>query len=479
MTKKSRRQQRKVAANSSASTRTDRSVYGGGTQSTNYGYWLNPGYHAGDQKRNVWEAVGYPQNVNFDMLWRMSTRGIGKAGIHRLVNKCWEKDPTITDGKNDGKRPLTPFEQDLEVLVKEHHLFARLKGADWRNRVGRYAGIIPIVREDGKSDTEMSKLGSVKSILKLVPVFESQIDVTDIGTNSNLNDVNFGMPKYYNYRENVSGDRNPVNNNQFELHPSRVFVFAEGADDGSIYGVPVNEAGFNALLDMEKSSGAGAEGLYKNAKQRTVLEINDKQVANVISTDPAKKQAFDDNVQSFERDMDGFLTLYGMTAKTLQSTIADPTNPWTVALNTYCATIEIPATILIGQQTGRLASDEDQKDWGLTAQSRCENVLTPSLVVPFLKYMIDIGALRPPSNDINVEWPNFVEASPAEKLANGKLMGEVNKLARDAGVSEAVFTHEEIREASGYDPEPEGDLETFGETEGTTDDNLPAVDENL
>lgn len=479
MSRRSRRQQRKLAANSQFQPKNgpNRRTYGSGPRSSNFGYNLAPGYACADTKRNVWANVGYPEVVDFDALWSISTRGIGKAGIHRIVNKCWSEDPKITDGESDGERPLTDFEQDLEVLIKEHHLFARLKGADWRNRIGRYAGIIPIVKETnpGDSTSEMTQLNSIRALLKLVPVFESQIDVTDIGTNSDFNDPNFGMPEYYNYRNYVSGDRNPVTNEQKQLHPSRVFVFAEGADDGSIFGVPTNEAGFNALLDMEKVGAASAEGMYKNAKQRTVINVNDDKAAKVLSTDQKKKETFENNVKSFERDLDGMLTVWGMDVQTLQSTLADPQSTFTIALNIYCATIECPATILIGQQTGRLASDEDQKDWGLTAQSRCNNVLTPSLIVPFLKYLVDIGVMRPPVNDILVEWPNFVEATPAEKLDNGKKMADMNKLARDAGDSEAIFTHEEIRETSGLEKLPEDELELFSEE----DDSLPVEDANL
>jgi len=474
-TKKSRRQ---TAANAQFQPRDGarRRPYGAGPRASGVGYQLSPGYACGDTKRNVWANVGYPEVVDFEMLWSISTRGIGKAGIHRIVNKCWQEDPIITDGENDGEREPTPFEQDLEVLINDHHLFARLKGADWRNRVGRYAGIIPIVKETnpGDSMSEMTRLLGVKSVLKLVPVFESQIDVTEVGTNSDFNDPNFGMPEHYNYRSYVAGDRNPVTNDQKQLHPSRVFVFAEGADDGSIFGVPTNEAGYNALLDMEKVGGAGAEGLYKNAKQRTVIKINDAATAQVISNDKDKKAKFDDNVHAFERDLDGMLTVYGMDVHTLQSTLSDPTHPWTIQLNTYCATIECPATILIGQQTGRLASDEDQKDWSLTAQSRCNNVLTPSLIIPFLKYMVDIGAMRPPNDKIMVEWPNFVEASPAEKLDNGKKMEEINKLAREAGHPAPFSDPNEIRVACGFEEVPEEDLEIFGE-----DDNLPEEDNAL
>ena len=246
---------------------------GGGNRSSNFGYRLTGGYHAADLKRDVWTVAGYPAHVDFSMHWNMQARfGIAKAGIHLLPNKCWQTHPIISDGEYDADRDLTPFEKDVETLVKKFDLFARLKGMDWRNRIGRYAGIIPIVKETvagGKPDPTKpsSTIGGIAALIKIVPVPESQIDVTDVGTNSDISSENYGMPSYYNFRNNVAGDRNPIDNNEIQLDPSRVFIFAEGADDGSIFGIPANEAGYNSLMDMEKICVAGSEGLFKNSKQ--------------------------------------------------------------------------------------------------------------------------------------------------------------------------------------------------------------------
>ena len=447
-----------------------RSGRGGSARSSNVGYRLTGAYHNADQKRDVW--AGYPSQVDFDMHWNMVSRnGIAKAGIHRIVDKCWQDNPIITDGEYDGKRPLTEFEQDLAVLVDDHHLYTRLKGLDWRQRVGRYAGLLPIVKEPGQStpNTKPRKVVSVSALLKLVPVFESQIDVTDVGTQTSLDSANYGMPKHYNYRENVAGDRNPINNNEFELNVDRVFVFAEGADDGSIYGEPANEAGYNDLLDLEKVRASAAEGLFKNSKQRTVINVKDSQVANVLATDDKKREKWENAADDFASGFDTMLTTYGMDVSTLNSTLADPTNPFTIALQGYCASIQIPTTILIGQQTGRLASDEDQSDWAQTASSRCVNTLTP-MIKSLLKYFIERGIIRKPSNEMLIEWQDFTEPNLSTKLDSGKKMAEINKQAFDSGRGEPVFSNEEIRKTSGFDEEVTGELEEFGEDDDLDDD---------
>lgn len=449
---------------------SSRSEFSSSRRSSNIGFRLTGGYHLADQKRNVWGVAGYPDKVQFDMHWNMAARfGIAHAGIHRIVNKCWEKPPKVTDGEHDDNAAPTPFELDLDILIKKHKLFTRLKGLDWRQRIGRYGAIIPIVRQSAEElrDTRepMPGLMGIQSVIKLFPVTEAQADVTDIGTNSDLNSEFYGDPLYFNFRQEVVSDRNPVDNRQYQLHPSRLFVYAEGADDGSIYGIPTNEAGYNSLLDLEKICTSGAEGLFKNAKQRTVYSIDDSQVAGTLLTDDTKRQQWNDSNDSFHSGFDSSQILYGMNAQVLQSTLADPTHPFTNALNIYAASINIPATILIGQQTGRLASDEDQKEWGMSAQTRCENVLTP-MIKEFLEYLVRIGAMSPPKNEVMVEWDEFVTPSQSDKLGNAKIMEEINKSRYEAGRSGEAFTGEEVRKVAGFEAKAEdGEPDDFEKEE--------------
>lgn len=463
MPSKKQKAHRKLQANA-------RQGFGG--RSENFGYRLTGGYHFADQKRDVWEVAGYPDIVDFDKHWNMQARfGIAKAGIHDLPNKCWQSHPVITDGEFDGKREQTAFEKDVETLVKKYDFFARLKGMDWRNRIGRYSGIIPIVKESGENldpATPSTKIGGIEALIKLVPVPESQISVTDVQTVSDLSSEDYGMPQHYNFRQNVSGDRNPVDNSQFELHPSRVFVFAEGADDGSIFGIPANEAGYNALMDLEKICASGAEGLFKNAKQRTVVNVKDSQVANVIGNDPEKAKEWKKTANDFASGFDTMLTTYGMDVHQLQATLADPTNPFTNSLNVYAASIDEPASEIIGVQMNKQASTGNATAFTNTAESRRENTLSP-MIIAILEYFIKRGIINAPSDEIIVTWDSLTEPTVGEKLDNSKKMSEVNKQAFDTGRGEAIFTEEEIRKGLVFEEKPDEDAEMFGEDDD--DDN--------
>jgi hypothetical protein len=47
-----------------------------------------------------------------------------------------------------------------------------------------------------------------------------------------------------------------------------------------------------------------------------------------------------------------------------------------VTANELAASVQIPFTILFGQQTGRLASDEDKTDWAIRRNTRRNGFLT-------------------------------------------------------------------------------------------------------
>jgi hypothetical protein len=409
---------------------------------------------------NVAAQAGYPDVVGFSQLWRMATKSpIGKAGIHRIVNKCWQSHPTITDGESDGKRDLTQFEKDVEILINKHKLFTRLKGADWRQRVGRYSAILPIIKELGenKADQPITKVTGIDALIKLVPKFESEVDVTDVSTNADINSEEYGNPTHYNLREGVMGDRNPITQTQLVLHPSRVIAYAEGADDGSIFGIPALEAGFNNLINLESIGASAAITMKKNAQQRFITSINNDQVASVISdTKSPQFAAYSQNVDDFDKGVKNNLTVYGMDISTLQTTLADPTKPFTIETTAFAASIETPVSELFGLQMNEQASASNAASFNDTATSRRENFINPEIIVKTLEYLIDVGVVAKPTNEIKIEWDDLSEDSPGEKLDAGNKMADINKKSREAGGG-LIFSDVEIREVSGHEAEAEED----------------------
>lgn len=410
-------------------------------------------YDNANSRLDVYSVGGYPNEVAFSDLWTAYRRkGLAKTVIELPVRTCWQTPPHI---ECEDAKWMAAFEK----LVEQYSLWERLRALDVRQRIGQYGGLWFIAKErQGAEAKAPLQATGPDGLMLLRPLFESQLEVTN--WIDDIQSADYGNPKYYNYRSQVPGTKSQGDNQSFELHPSRVFIFAEGADDGSIYGIPALESCFNALMDAEKIRCAGGEGFLRNAKQRFALEVTDPQVASSVFADPKKRAAFDEDVDDFNKGFDNSLLIAGMKANAMQSSIADPLNHWTICMNEVAASQGIPVTILIGQMTGRLASDEDQKQLGKFKQDRCNNLLTPMLHRLFA-HMAKHNLLPLPSAPIEIWWDNLVESSDDERASLALKMAQTNDVSMRAGTG-PVYSVEEMREAAGFE-EPMEEMDLGGE----------------
>lgn len=415
---------------------------------------LSGGYDYGDTLHNVYLDFGYPQTLTFDNYWNMYRRfGVARNVIELPVDVAWMSLPTIDAPGN--------FLRELDEMAKRLKLWKRLKGLDTRQRVGRYAGLFVRVRDGKTPDKPMTPMSSSQSIVEFIPLYEGQLSV--MSTDTNPQSDTFDKPTMYQYKVGV-GNRNENSAASFQIHPSRLIMAAEGADDGSIYGIPSLEAPYNSLMDMRKIIGAGGEGFYRNASQSVVFNLKDTASANV-NTDLL--EAFNEKFDEFTQDrMRKGLWTPGLEAKVLEAILPDPENFFQNALQDVAASTKIPSTILIGQQTGRLASNEDSRGFLSNMNSRRDNFMDEMLSSVF-DWCIEYGAL--PSADYTIIWDDLLALSDQEKLANARELSNINREAYQAGTT-VPFTGEEIRTAAGYDPEVDEDvLEQYMKDEGGPD----------
>lgn len=419
---------------------------------SNIGYELVGGYHGADRKRQIWDQAGYPELVLPEMLWSESRRsGYAKGIMDIKAGESWQDDPIIYDGDEDPKRRKespTEFEKAIDKWADEWELWSRIEGADRRQMVMRYSGLIIFAREPEKStpDKPMQTLLGPESITKIMPVFETQIEVNE--AIQDTNSVDYGQPKHFQFRSEVVGSRNTWMEQDFVLHPSRVVTFAEGADDGSIYGIPEFESYFNALLDLEKIRMSGGEGSYKNSSQKIAINLDPKLTQGLTDD---QQDAFDDNIDDFNRDMNKALVLAGAEAKSLQSSMSDISSYAELPKNEVAAGSGLPWTIIVGQQTGRMASDEDQTQKNVVIARRQKKWVTP-MIKKMLKKLIEINALPKPQNKLTICWPDITEPSFKEKVNITKEMMATNELSVKAQ-QDPVYSTEFIQEFAGVEVE--------------------------
>ena len=414
-----------------------------------------------DAKRpTAWQQYGYTDALSFDHFYRAYSRGGAAFGaVHRLLDKCWEQAPRIKRPDSDEE---TPWEKSLCAVLKSIKAWQKLRDLDRRNMVGRYAGLI-YRAADGKRLSE--PLEKAAKLVDVIPLFEDQLKVTRWHTEETDAD-NYGKPAMWQYRRRALSNQTDQQGKPDEwadVHPSRVQILAEGAAGGDFLdGVPLLRAGFNALVDLEKVRGGSSESFLKNASRNLNINFGPEASPQVITTNPdgsasgkTVRQVLAEQVDNLNRNIDAVLVTQGADAKPLSITQADPEPAWMVAANDFAASVQIPATILFGQQTGRLASDQDQKDWVARCKSRQVNELTPMLE-EFIRRGQDAGWFE--AGDFEIEWADLDAPTDDDKVARADKMANTNKTAMSYG-SQPIYTDQEVRRAGGYhEPIDEADL---------------------
>ena len=402
---------------------------------------ISGGYDWADTLHNIYLDFGYPETLNFDNYWNMYRRfGIAKNVVELPVDTGWLDNPEVEAEEK--------FKTDFQKLVDEKNFWIRMKGLDTRQRVGRYGGMFMRVK-DGKKPEEPIEgtLSGINSLVEMMPLYESQLEVVE--TDQDQMSETFGQPKMYQYSGTAEGSRNKNATTTINIHASRIVIAAEDADNGWIYGISSLEAPYNSLMDLRKIIGAGGEGFYKNAAQSIVFDLKDPSSAKA---NESLLNDFNDKYDDFAKNRSRrAMWSPGMESKVLTSALANPKEFFMNALNDVAAASKIPATILIGQQTGRLASGEDSKHFLSTINSRRINFMT-EMTTDVLAWLIKYGIL--PASDFEIVWTDLLARSDEEKLTNATSMSKINETQFKSGQS-TVFSSEEIRESAGFEPEEE------------------------
>lgn len=424
----------------------------------------------GNTKRTkLWDEFGYPETVNFDNYYRAYERNaVAHAAVHKLLDSCWTDNPTIIDGaKKKEAEETTDWEESTTKLLSKH--WAKLKDADRRNLVGRYSAVLLQIK-DGREwyqpvDKNVVKALGDKALVKLIPAWEAQIKPGnfDIDTQSD----SYGQPVSYSFNEQPVGDDGTYGIvRSVTVHPDRVIILCEGSEDENMLaGVPLLRAGFNKLLDIEKTSGGSAEGFLKNASRQLGIEFSKETNIDALIKQ-AKDEGFDklgdamnDKIRRMNSGTDSALVMQAGQASVLSVAAADPTPTWTAAANEFSASIQCPFTIQFGQQTGRLASDEDKNEWAKRCNGRRWGFLT-DYITRVIERFWTLGIIEPPTNgEVSIVWSDLLAPSEKEKIANMQAMADVAQKTQQAYGTPAVDANE-VRAVGELEPIKEPDAPT-------------------
>ena len=402
-----------------------------------------------DHKRSIAEQAGYPDIITLRQHYDMAYRnGLGSNLAFAIVDDTWRVAPVIYDGDEDIDRRKdnpTEFEKAVDEHFERLEVWERLKGLDKAQRPMRYGAIMYVTSEQdaAKTTDKLLTLPTMDYLIGMRVYHEAQLQVST--ASQNPASMNYGMPLVYDIRTNVAGSTNEWENSGYQVCASRVYPFGEGALDGSMYGVPCNEGCFEALMDAAKVRMSGAEGFFQNASNKYANTLPENATI-------ADAEAILESQEDFDNELQRSMVTVG-DIKMLQTTLADPTNAWTIAVNECAAHHSKPMTVLIGHQTGERASGEDIKTWNRVIMDRQEQVGNKMISGLLDDWMVKFNFPKP-TNKINIVWRDLNESTADQQADLGKKRTETNKIARDAGMP-PVYSIEYIQGEAGA---PIGDV---------------------
>jgi uncharacterized protein len=405
-----------------------------------------------DAKRpRAWQQYGYKDELTFDDYFRAYSRGgAGFGAVHRLLDKCWQVKPRI---KKPGDDEPGDWEKKVTKSLDDIQAWQKLADFDRRNMIGRFAGLIYRVG-DGRALDQPLVRG--QRLVDIVPVYENQLRVSR--WNEDPAKEEFGTPAMWEYRFLAPHQRDAQAqpDKWVQVHPSRVQILAEGTVGHDFFdGVPLLKAGFNALVDIEKLSGGGGESALKNSARTITFEYEATATPQAITTNPdgtasgkTVKEIHEEAARKINRDLDSTIVLQGGKANTLDTTVQDLEPQFRISANLFAASVQLPFTVLFGQQTGRLASDEDRAEVLARADSRQSKVLTPMLR-QLIERLQKAGLVE--AGEFEIEWPDLDAPGDSAKYDN---LGKLTKAMSDAsaaGLTEPIFDANELRKVAGFE----------------------------
>ena len=435
-----------------------------------------------DQKHDrIWCQFGYPETLTPELLRMAYDRHpAADAAVERIIDKTWQSYPQIIESEATEDKVNTPWEKLVNKIMSK--AFPAIVDADRKNLINKYSAVIIRFRDglDYDQPVNASVLSRLKerAVVGYTPAWEEQL--TPIEWDTDLKSDTYGDVTKWQFNEatiDVGSTGEPVTVRK--IHHSRIVIFAEGSHDGKYScGRSLLHSGFNSLIDMQKSQGGAGEGFLKNASRQ--LNVNYGENVTVDSlmramgakTKEELKEKLNDDIEALNSAIDAAMFTFNADVTPLSVTPGDPSPTWMVAANSWAASVRIPFTVLFGQQTGRLASDQDQIDINTRCTSRRVNfadVVLRAFIDKYAKYGIVESR-----EDYIIKWDSLLDPSPAQKADIFGKLATANKSAFDSNQKPAL-TIDEMRQSAGYEPLGEDELPE-AVTESAPDEKQPPQD---
>lgn len=396
-------------------------------------------------ERDLYTVLGYKRTLRpLDFLDMYYRDDIAQRIIHAFPQATWRAVPEIIEGE---KREDTKFELAVDDLVENMRLWHYCERADRLCGLGRYS-ILILGTNDGAALSE--PLVKANKLHWLRPVPEAYAEVST-WVNDPMSE-RFGLPELYNV---TFGSEEATTQPQTikQVHHSRVIHIAEHTGMDEVYGIPRLECVYNRIFDLQKVVGGSAEMFWLGARNGLVFEADAESQLSTVDID-----ALEADAEDYQHQLRRLLTSSGGKWRVLESQKPEPAENMEGILNLIAGGTGIPQRILIGSESGELASSQDENSWLSRIAERRTNFADPVIIRAVLGRLIELGILTPPkSGKYNIQWPKSTGLSEKEQAEISSIKSTAIVNYANSPSAGQIVTESEFRELiMGMEPEPPG-----------------------
>lgn len=367
--------------------------------------------------RDMYHVFGWKQKPEHrDFVAKYLRQDITQRIIQAPVNALWSDPPKVTSTD-------VVFSKAWQDLMAQIPVFHELQRVDILSGLGRYA-ILVIGINDGRNLDQPLANGTGRKVIYMQPYAEGSVDIKTFETNQA--NARFGLPVMYtvtpgNFETGMSASQRLQAaegqlGSSFNVHWSRVLHVAEGALESKVFGHSRLEGIYNVLDDILKVTGGSAEMFWLNANRGLHVNV-DKDMD--LQKDDAENLS--DEIDEYANQLRRVIRTRGVEVKSLGSEVSDPRGVFDVQLSLLAAQSGIPKRVLMGSEAGQLASQQDRANWSIRVEERITAHGQPTIMIPFIRMMIDSGVLPTPQN-MTIEWPDAFKMNPLERAQTSAQM---------------------------------------------------------
>lgn len=373
---------------------------------------LSDSLSADDAMEYVDAACKYPIELTTKNYLDLYEReGLAARVVNVFPQESWSLDPLVYEIEDEKE---TTFEKAFIDLEKKINLFYYLELVDILSGIGRF-GVLFLGFNDGADPkTAVAKIDSDGKLIKVKrksmqlmyvrPLHEGCVKIKKI--DHNIRSPRYGLPEVYEITFQDANDQSgEVLRGTYEVHWSRILHVADNRGTSQIYGSPRIRLVFNRIFDMKKTVGGSAEMFWKGAFPGISFEAIPEVASGDVEFDA---EAHKEEIRKWNQGLQRYITLIGMTAKSLAPQIADPESHVRVEVGMIAASLPVPLRVFLGSEEAKLASSQDIRTHHSRINRRRMRYLTPFLLNPLVERLIAVGSLPKPK-EVKVAWPDLNE----------------------------------------------------------------------